>query len=160
MAGDRTATALQGRSLPSLNALILYALLLTAGLVAEMLTILLAALLWLALLLVELDRLAALGVLVLVFVVRHVDALLTPRAGRVCLEKEQGSYHRRIATARYAGPRRLARTIAAFRVRPSRRARLSGEPRNRSRNSSSVIASSTSGGGGGVAGTVSRASGA
>src|SRR5207249_5787645 len=56
--------------------------------------------------------------------------------------------------------RRLPSTIAALRARPARRARLSGEPRKRSRNSASVIATSASGGGGGVAGAVCRAGGA
>jgi hypothetical protein len=82
----------------------LYALLLTAGLVAEMLAILLAALLWLALLFVELDRLAALGVLVLIFVVGHVDALLTPRAGGFASSrKSKGHTTEGIATRATSG---------------------------------------------------------
>src|SRR5262249_10176299 len=148
------------RQLPALTALRLGPLLLPAGLIALRRTaVLLSAVLLTVLFLVELDGLAALGVLVLLLV-GHVIALLFPRAlrERACVQEGASDVP---ANADYdALRRRLARTIEALRARPSRRARLSGEPRNRSRNSVSVIATSSSAGGGGVAGGIARATGA
>jgi len=89
-----------------LSALLLAATLLLATLLRALLTglrllaavlrlvLLLAAVLRLVLLLVKLDGLAALGVLVLILVVGHVDGLLPPRGPGRLPRKEQGPYHR------------------------------------------------------------------